>query len=217
VRAQFSLGSLAASTAPGYSTAFPLTQNPISEGGAWANGGIDPPRTNVQTDGVHAFGTMSSFDGTNYPDSVALLTSTYPANQWVQGVIYNSGALSGLEVELLLRGTAGTTSFPYYELDWVYSSQELNLVINNGPDNSFTILATVTTNVNLSDSIVLYGQMVGTVITAKCGSNTVLTYDTAGDSVKLSSGTPGMGFWNETGSSANSTKFGLRSFSAGVI
>ena len=45
-----------------YTTNFPLSENPIGEGGRWNNGGIFG-KTDVQTAPGKAYGTMVSFDG----------------------------------------------------------------------------------------------------------------------------------------------------------
>jgi len=200
-----------------YSTNFPLTENPISEGGKWISGGINPPRTNVQTASAHAYGTMTSFDGTNYDDSIAILSSAFPANQWAQGTLYNNGAVDLTEVELVLRGNLTATNNTGYEIDIVHSGPLVNLVSWNGPDNNFTILRGYNTGFTINDGDVFYAQIVGTVITLKCNGSTFATYDTSGDAFKVSSGSPGMGFWNQTGSSANSPKFGLKAYSAGSL
>lgn len=202
---------------PSYSTSFPLTENPISEGGTWISGGINPPRTDAQTAG-HAYGTMTSFDGTNFDDSIAILSRVYPNNQWVQGVIWNASAPSNMEIELVLRGNLTSSNNTGYELD-ILDSGVVSWVSWNGPDNTFTLLAQTTIGTSINDGDVWYGQIVGTVLSAKCNGVTVaaLTYDTTSDAVKIASGSPGMGFWNNTGSSTNSPKFGWKSFSAGSL
>lgn len=198
----------------GYATNFPLTENPISEAGLWIPGGISSPRTNPQTVGTHAYGTMSSFDGTNFIDSIAVLNAPFSANQSVQGTVWNTGAVDGLEIELVLRGNISALSNTGYEVDIVHTGPSVGLVSWNGPPNAFTILTTSNVNVSISDGDVWFAQMVGTVVTVKCNGNLVLTYDTAGDAFKIASGTPGIGFWNQTGSATNSPNFGWKHFQA---
>lgn len=200
-----------------FSTSFPLTENPISQGGAWISGGINPPRTDARTDGVHAFGTMSSFDGTNFPDSIAILSQIFPGNQWVQGTVWNTGAVDNTEIELVLRGNLTSSTNTGYEIDIVHGGPIINLVSWNGPDNDFTIIATQTSGITVNDGNIFYAQIVGTVITIKLNGTTVLTHDTSGDAFKIASGSPGIGFWNQTGSSTNSPLFGWKSFSAGSL
>lgn len=198
-----------------YSTNFPLTENPISEGAVWVSGGISSPRTNVQTANNHAYATMSSFDGTNFDDSIAVLAQGYSANQSCQGTIWNTGAINGQEVELVLRGNIAATSNTGYEVDLVIQGGTAALVSWNGPANIFTqLVANTATNVSLNDGDVWLAQMIGPLITVKCNTNIVFTYDTSGDAFRILSGSPGMGFWNQTGSSANSPNFGWKHWQA---
>ena len=86
-----------------YTTNFPLTENPIFEGGHWINGltnGID--WSDVQTIPGKAFGTQTGI-GPNYADSTALLTGSWGPTQTVQAVVYILAADSTTfeEVELL--------------------------------------------------------------------------------------------------------------------
>lgn len=201
-----------------YSTNFPLTENPLSEGGIWIDGGISSPRTNPQSVAGHAYGTMSSFDGTNFPDSIAVLAASYHPNQSVQGTIFNSGAIAGLEVELVLRGDITATNNTGYEVDLVLSNTSLGLVRWNGAPNDFTILQSgITTNVSLANGSVWFAKIVGTLITVTCNGSAVTTYDTSADSLILQGGRPGLGFWNQTGSSANSPNFGWSNWQASEI
>lgn len=197
-----------------YSTNFPLTENPLSESGTWINGSISSPRTSAQSVSGHAYGTMSSFDGTNFDDSVAILAKTFHQNQSVQGTLFNSGAINGQEAELVLRGNISASSNTGYETDLVLVTNSVNLVSWNGPPNNFTTLASATSGVSFANGAVWSAQIVGTVITIKCNGTTVLTHDTAGDAFQIASGSPGMGFWNETGSSTNSPNLGWSHFQA---
>ena len=213
-------GKLPASRGISYTTTFPQIENPISESEAWISvGAINSHCTNVQTDGSIAYGTMVSFDSVNYTDSIALVTKAFPANQSVQVTLSNTSAPSGLEVELWLRGNASSSSMSGYECDLVVSSGSLYIVRWNGPANDFTILVSaITANVSLADGAVWYAEIVGTVITVKCNGTTVYTYDTAAEGAsKITSGNPGIGFWNETGSAGNQNKFGVKDFSANPI
>ncbi len=70
-----------------YSTAFPLTENPISEGGHWISGnavGLD--WADYRTTPGLAFGTQTGSGGTN--DSTALLTTAWGANQSGEGIVH---------------------------------------------------------------------------------------------------------------------------------
>jgi hypothetical protein len=202
-----------------YTTNFPLTEPLISEGGKWISGGVNPPRTDVQTDGVHAFGTMISQPSNVFPDSIACLNSFSSNNHRVTGTLYNVGAVSGLEVELVLRCNLTSATNTGYEIDLVRSISAVNFVRWNGPDNNFTIATgfPISTNVNLNDGAVWVAQIVGNIVTVTCNGNAVFTADITtafSGGLVISSGTPGIGFWCETGNAADRTKFGLRNFSA---
>src|SRR6267154_1724242 len=104
--------------AASYSTTFPLTENPISEGGIWTNGkavGID--WSNVRTTAGLAFGTQTGFDGLN--DSIAVLHGTWRPNQTATATVHTVNQQSGgvfEEVELLLRFTIAGDNATGYEL-----------------------------------------------------------------------------------------------------
>lgn len=214
-----------------YTTTFPLTENPISESSAWVNGSVfsqgAATKTDVQTGSGNAYGTMVSFDGTNFIDSIAHLAQWSSSNHEVTGTFANSGAVNGLEAELFLRLSITPTHVFGYELDCVYSGSHVVLVrwdMTAASPNAFSSppLADsagsgVTTN--FADGDQLYASVVGNIITAKYkavgGSfQTLFTHDISGDSTSYSSGAPGIGFWNQTGSSANQPLLGWKDFTA---
>ncbi len=79
----------AVAVAQTYTTHFPLTENPISEGGKWINGGVvGLDWTNVQTTPGFAFGTMPGTAGSpGFADSWALLSGTWGPDQTAQATI----------------------------------------------------------------------------------------------------------------------------------
>jgi len=91
--------------AAGYSTTFPLTENPISESSQWTTGkavGLD--WSDVRTTPGLAFGTQNG--STNYNDSLAVLKGTWAANQSATATVHTLNQQSGNtfeEVEILLR------------------------------------------------------------------------------------------------------------------
>ena len=89
-----------------YTTNFPLTENPISEGGKWINGktvGID--WANVSTTPGLAIGRQSS--SIKYDDATALLTGTWGPDQSVTATVHTVNQNSNIfeEVELRLRSS----------------------------------------------------------------------------------------------------------------
>src|ERR1700733_9998746 len=82
----FYLMSCSVGVAQSYSTSFPLTENPISEGGKWINGttvGLD--WNNVYTSGGFAGGVGPS--STTYADPAAILAGSWGPNQTVQATV----------------------------------------------------------------------------------------------------------------------------------
>jgi hypothetical protein len=215
-----------------YATNFPVTENPISEGGRWTNGGIFG-KTNVQTAPGKAYGTMVSFDRSQFIDSCACLSGFGPDHE-VLCTISNSGAVNGLEVEILLRADITSDHISLYELDCVYTKRGIDLVrwdMTRANPNSFTVLRDSHTvprrllgdEAPFSNGDQVYARIVGSVITCKYKRtgqgqfSDLFTYNTARDSVKYGSGNPGIGFWNETGIALNQSKFAWSDFTATAL
>lgn len=198
----------------GYSTVFPLTENPISEGGVWTNGGTTGlDWTNVQTTAGLAFATQVAGPSPPFTDSVASLGGFGP-NQWAQGVVHNASA-NLREVELLLRWTITAHNTTGYEID-VTTNFGLGIARWNGALNSFTFLAqNITTNVSTAEGAVWYAQIVGSTITVNCNGTQVFS----GTDSTFATGNPGIGFFSSTNNgtpTANNT-FGWKSFRAGQL
>jgi|SRR5450755_1504691 len=78
--------SCADGSAQSYSTAFPLSENPISEGGKWINGGtVGLDWNNIYTSGGFASGVGPS--STKYADPTAILAGSWGPNQTVQATV----------------------------------------------------------------------------------------------------------------------------------
>jgi len=102
-------GAAGTPTGSGYSTAFDLTENPISESGVWTTG-KDPFQTPVRTSNGLAYGTQNGNEwatGKTYNDSEAYLSGF--ANQHrVEATIHRAGSPVGdLEIEVLLGWRVG--------------------------------------------------------------------------------------------------------------
>lgn len=207
---------------------FDLTENPMVDSGLWVQGTVfqtgvtGAAKTAVQTASGNAFGTMIS-PGSHFPDSCAHLANWVGNDQEVTCTIYNNGAVSGLEAEILLRADITAAHIFTYEVDCVYSGGHIVLVrwdMTSGSPDSYTVLRSGPGGeVPFNNGDQVYASIVGTLITCKYkpagGSfSTLFTYDTAGDSVRYSTGKPGIGFWNDTGTSTNSPKLGWQDFSA---
>lgn len=212
-----------------YSTSFPLTENPMSEGGVWLQGladGLD--WTNVRTTTNKAFGTESG-SNTNtgigvtpsqYDDATAVLKGSWGNDQFAQATVFNSQGAGGdwsSEVELRLRTTIGAHSITGYEIEYncqpADSTGYFDIVRWNGQVADFTNLKHVT-GIYLTTGDVVRATAVGNVITGYLNGSVIwqLTDST------FASGAPGVGFYlhNRTGT-GDPTQYGFSAFSAGTL
>jgi chitodextrinase len=211
-----------AASSGSYSTTFPLTENPISEGGNWINGGTTGlDWTNVRTSTNFVFGTMPGDAPGNatYADSTAILNGTWGPNQTVQATVAvtNAATSSSIfeEVELRLRTTIAPHSITGYEVNCSVvnssSGNYMQVVRWNGPLASWTGLNGVTHRCVTGD--VIKATVTGTssaLITVYLNGTQVMT---ATDPNPFNSGNPGVGFFLQgaTGLDAN---YGFSQFSA---
>ena len=191
-------GAGAEAIAATYTTDFPLTENPISEGGHWINGltnGID--WADVATTPGRAFGTQTGI-GPNFADSTALLTGSWGPTQTVQAVVYIASADSTTfeEVELRLRSSLSAHSCTGYEVLFSVnpSNPYCQIVRWNGPFGSFTLLdARVSPVVHNGD--VVKATAVGSTITCYINNTAIFSVN----DTTYPSGNPGMGFYLQDG------------------
>ena len=204
-----------------YSTNFPLTENPISENGAWINGkavGLD--WSDVSTTGGFARGQQTPDAGglKNFNDATALLAGSWGPDQTAQAVVRNvtTDRSAVMEVEIRLRSTMTAHNSAGYEVYW--SAQPANPYLTiarwNGVLGSYANLAETTQGVSIKTGDTLKASIVGTVITAWINGVQKLQYNTAGDSIKFSSGSPGIGFYLQNSVSGLSPQadYGFTSF-----
>lgn len=201
-----------------YTTAFPSTENPISEGGAWVNGLPAGSWNNVQTTPGLAF--ASTICGTPiYNDNLAHLTG-FTANQSIQGVVKLAGGYSppdAHEIELLTRflltpGSPGTARG--YEFNWAWNGAYAQLVAWNGNLGDFTVLTPATYNGGMGtpiDGDIIKMTIVGSVITVY--KNAVKRLDVT--DTTWATGNPGIGFYPLAG--ATLASYGWKSIVASNI
>lgn len=209
-----------------YSTTFPLTENPISEGGAWVRGlaeGLDwtNPATGLASDGTTHVAYGARVPSNAFDDAIAHL-KLYSANHWCQGTIYRA-TTSGLpEVELLLRSTISPNSAIQYEID-ILADGRLFIVQWLGALNNFHIEAgPITTNCTMNDNDVWYAQISSNTIIVNCNGTQVYTGDiTTFLNAPINSGNPGMGFYANNGTPDPNTQanrlFAWKAYSAGNL
>ena len=204
-----------------YSTTFPATENPISEGGKWVNGGTTGlDWTNILTlANVKAYGS-STGSGQGYDDSTAVLQNigfTWGPNQTATGVVYlnSSGNAHDPEVELLLNFTIAAHNATGYVCDYSVKNdgtQYFGIGRWNGPFGNFTPITTTVTGITpLANGERITCNRVGSTLYMYRGNGTLITsvVDTT-----YTGGSPGIGTDLDTnGSSINGT-FGFSSFLA---
>jgi hypothetical protein len=191
--------------APGtYSSNFDLTENPISEGGAWVQGGRSTGLdwTNVRTSGGIAFSTQTGSGG--YDDSIALLGG-FGADQRISAVVHlatgaKASATSSHEVELILRGSYTAHAQHLYECNLGYADSSggfyAQIMRMDGAIGSFAeIDSQVSQLPTIRDGDVFTAEIIGNRINTYVNGVKILT---AADST-YANGQPGIGFfWRGT-------------------
>jgi len=213
-----------ASSSPGtYTTNFPLTENPISEGGNWVGGQSAEGNLwgNIQTTPGLAFGVS---EPTQFGDPTAILTGTWSATQSVTATVKVNTTPTTCchEVEVRLRMTISANSITGYEvLCPVHQSPTYNLQIVrwNGPNGNFTYTDTGSTVNQCVNGDVLTATISGTNPTMinvyrNGGATPVATASDTGQggSGPFTSGNPGIGFYDQADNNWNF--FGFSSFTA---
>ena len=197
-----------------YTTKFPLTENPISEGGNWANGkavGLD--WSDIATITNLAYGTEPGTGG--YDDSTALLTGAWGADQWAEATVHSVNQNDNLyeEVELRLRSTLSAHRATGYEINFRCSKTAnayTQIVRWNGALGDFTYLSNHGgAQYGVADGDVVKATIVGNVITVYINGTQV---NQATDNV-FTSGSPGMGFYI-SGATGVDQNYGFSKFTA---
>jgi len=214
------LGLLILSCAPvafgqSYSTNFPATENPMSQGGAWLNGATDGADWgDVRTASNLAFGTTVS-GAPPYNDSIAALKGTWGATQTACAIAYTVNQNSSIqeEVEVHLRKTISSHTSTGYEFDFRVTSdgsQYMVIVRWNGALNSFTNLTSILTGPGIRNGDRICASAIGSNLAVYVNGVQVMT---ATDST-YTNGSPGIGFWNHGGTVANDADYGFSAFTA---
>jgi hypothetical protein len=200
-----------------YSTSFHATEEPISEGGKWINGGTTGRDWgNVQTKSGLVFGTNVS-GAPPYDDSTAVLAGGWGSNQMAQAAVYtvNQTRLIAEEVELRLRTMITPHRITGYEFDYRVTSdgsQYIGIVRWNGRLNDFTYLAS-------DPNIHGPGLRNGDTVMATAIGRTLALYINGKPYIQVNDGaytdgSPGLGFWNWGGKVENNRDYGFTSFTA---
>jgi len=189
-----------------YATNFPLTEDPISEGGRWIDGratGLDWGHVST------AHGRAVGYAGkAPFADSVALLAGDWGPNQMVEVVVDKRRIYSAPEVSMRLRSSLSPHRCTGYEISNSLRGDDAYLIIVrwNGPLANFTYLLNVSgRKYGATTGDVLKATIVGNVITAY--KNGVEMGRATDDS--FAGGQPGFGF-NES----RNGDYGITRFSA---
>jgi hypothetical protein len=205
-----------------YTTSFPLTENPIDEGGVW-NSPDDTGFTNVQTSGGRAFGTSAGIPGADYDDSYAYLTG-FGADYEIEAVIQRGTVPSGNhEVELHVRhsesGGAVTSIEVLFPAAGGFQVMHWNSWVGGtGSSAGVTEITGGGTGPGHSaepedDDVVLF-RVVGQVLTIEYNSVEIWT-DTY--SSIPAAGNPAIGFFYRTADGADPTTFGFKSVTVRLL
>lgn len=199
-------------TASGYSTNFPAAENPLSEGGKWINGkAVGLAWNNVQSVPGKAYAADFA---TGYNDPIAVLNTSFTANQYAQGTVYRAAGYSpgvNHEIELLLHFQISANNARGYEILWAHQGN-MAIVRWNGPLDNYTPLVDNLQIGQAVDGDVLRAEIIGNVI--KVYKNGALVATGPADAT-WTNGQPGMGFWPKPG--ATPQNYGWKSYSAGSL
>lgn len=182
-----------------YTTHFPNTESPISEGGHWKNGALDGVDwTNCRTKAGLVFGTESGTNSDQYDDSTCILTGTWGPVQTVEATVFSQNQSDAYfqEVELRLHSTMSAHSCTGYEVLFrvLHPGGYATIVRWNGPLGKFTYL-------NQKPNSSYKGIRAGDVVKASIDASGVIVGYVNGVEViraidtTYRGGNPGIGFW----------------------
>jgi hypothetical protein len=202
-----------------YTTHFPLTENPISEGGKWTNGqkdGLD--WADARTTPGFAFGTEIGGkrpEPQMYDDTAALLTGTWAPDQTAEAKVRSVNRSDKIweEVELRLRSAISPHKCTGYEVMFRCSKSPkayCNIAKWNGPLGSFSYLKkSEGSRYGVANGDVVKASIIGNVITVYINGVQILQ---ATDNT-FKTGNPGIGFFIDGATGVNAD-FGFSSFTA---
>lgn len=187
-----------------YSTNFSATENPISEGGKWINGGdVGLDWQNVQTL-VGTSGKPNRAYGTGespgpYTDNIACLPG-FPANQRARATIYREVGYtpsSTHEVELLLRFQITPHNARGYEVDFSFGGSLVQVFCWHGDQGD--VFPELTGSGPGPGGLVtgdeVWADMIGNVITVYKNGSLIWTVTDS----QIATGNPGMGYFLRPG------------------
>lgn len=214
-----------------FNTNFPNTENPMSQGGIWTQGGDvgglwKNIRTNGGTPGIAYGASINALTGA-YDDCIATLQGRYnPQKHWALINVKLDVAYvppSSNEIECLVGFTISASNAKGYEID-IANGGAIQPVRWNGASGDFDVAAVTT--VSGSTFTVTDGDFVAVFFDSTSGTPTFYLYknqlvtpnyichDATGAGAILT-GSPGLGFWNRDGTGIDLTKYCINGFQAG--
>ena len=202
-----------------YTTKFPLTENPISEGGKWTSGqkdGLD--WANVRTTPGFAYGLEIGGKRPapqKYDDAAALLTGTWGPDQTAEATVRTTNQNDKIweEVELRLRSKISAHNCTGYEVMFRCSKSPkayCSIARWLGPLGKFSYVKQLGgSQYGVANGDVVKASIIGNVITVYInGVQIIRTTDNT-----FSSGNPGIGFFLDGATGVNAD-YGFSSFTA---
>jgi hypothetical protein len=228
--------SVAANTS--YSTSFPTTENPLSEGGRWFSNSTT--RTRCQTTPGLCFGTMTSTSQPPFDDSYAGLTGTWGPDVEIIMTIAKASpfGIQEIEANFRIQDTVGQGNVIMYEVNLAHDGQYCNFGRWTGPNGSisdFVELAPSSGGVQFSvpggvhNGDLFKATMIGNAMNAYINYNDgngyhiintngpILDTAGAGGGAVITSGAPGIGFYDEAQHSGANNQFGISHLQVTVL
>jgi hypothetical protein len=213
-----------------YSTSFPLTENPISEGGKWIGGQSAGGNLwgDVQTSGGMAHGVS---EPTKFGDPTAILSGSWDADQEAQVTVKITHTPTACchEIEVRLRTTISANTITGYEVycSIVPGNRYCHIARWTGPNGLYCNMEPSTPNVVPVNGDVLKGAVTGSnpaVITGYLNGVQIMQVSDTGNEggegtdcgagrPVFSSGSPGFGFYDDR-NDHQWNSFGVSNFAA---
>lgn len=213
-----------------YSTSFPRTENPISEGGKWVGGQSAGGNLwgDIQTKGGMAYGVS---EPTLYGDPTAILTGPWAADQQAQVTvkITSTPTVCCHEIEVRLRVTIDENRITGYEVycSVAAGSRYCHIARWSGPNGLYCNIEPSSPHIYLVNGDVLKGTVTGSkpaLITGYVNGVRIMQVSDTGNEggegpdcgagrPVFTAGSPGIGFYdNQSDNKWN--YFGVSNFSA---
>jgi hypothetical protein len=215
-----------------YETYFPLTENPLSEGGIWVNGNqTGAPFGGVQVTGASPNGKAYAdhLIGTAYTDSIAFVSPSFAnfgPNHYAEIEVYCDPAYtppSSHEIQLHLRASdGGSPNFrPLYELLIPWNATNGQIVRQDGTLGGFTVLSATGSGWGAAPATGdrFRAEIIGSVMNLyykPSGGSYGASVMTVTDAT-IAAGQPGFGLYVVSGTGADPAKFCVRYFKGGKL